>query len=262
MDARAQNAQRSLQLAGKQEKAVRELAQKGYYPQLRLLAVQRDVAAARSEYEQAVQVLEAAKAAGEQTRARLAQAESTARGKWLAELNAQRADYERTGHQLGSLRLTLDNLELRAPEAGIVEQIMLSNADQALGAGQPLMHIVPDDEALLVDVRVENRDIAHVRPGQDATLKFAAFDYQRFGSLPGTVTHVPQDGITDEKTGLTYFNVTIKPARHYLGAQDQARMRLRSGMAAEAELHIGQRSVLSYFINTLLRVRDEAFREY
>jgi HlyD family type I secretion membrane fusion protein len=257
---RFSTAEQGLRITREQAAALQALADKGYYPRLRALSAARELAAQQGEADQSRAALAAAQAELEGAVARGAEIAGANTASILKELAEKRSARDRSVHEFVQVQAAQNNLELAAPVDGFVETIKVANAGQSVLAGQEILHVVPDAADYVLDTRVANKDIGHVRPGQAATIKLHAFDYQRFGTVAGVVTHVPAEGQADERTGETFYTVTVRPDRNHPGAD--ARAAVRPGMVADVDLHLGRRSVLSYLTDTVLRTRDQAFREY
>ena len=150
-------------------------------------------------------------------------------------------------------------MTLTAPVTGTVQQLAIHTVGGVVTEAQALMAIVPDDETIEVEVMVENKDIGFVKPGQVAVVKLETFPYTRYGYLEGVVDHVSYDAVQDEQRGLIF------PARVRLNKThfmiDDTRVNLTSGMSVTAEIKIGKRRVIDYFLSPLREYKDEGLRE-
>ncbi len=104
-------------------------------------------------------------------------------------------------------------------------------------------------------------DIAHVEPGQDATIKLSAYDYTIYGALKGKVQVVSADTFKDERdpNAQPYYRVTATVDLDSL-TERQQKIEIRPGMRAQVELHTGSKTFLQYLLKPLYKSR-EAFRE-
>jgi len=128
--------------------------------------------------------------------------------------------------------------------------------------------LVPRDEALRVEVNVEGRDIGQVAVGQAVRVKFEAFPFQKYGTATGEVGVISQDSFSPEakaegvrRSSAPYYRVLIDLRDTHLRLPSE-RVQLIPGMAVTAEMKVGQRTVISYFLYPLLRGLDESIREY
>lgn len=148
---------------------------------------------------------------------------------------------------------------LTAPVAGVVQQLAVHTIGGVVTAAQPLMAIVPGDGGVEVEAQVENRDIGFVRPGQEAEIKFDAFLYTRYGTVPGRIASVSRDAIADEKKGLIY-SARIRLDRSTIAVDGQDTP-LGAGLAATVEIKTDRRRIIEYLLSPLKRYRHEALRE-
>jgi len=149
-------------------------------------------------------------------------------------------------------------MSLSAPVDGTVQQLSVHTLGGVVTTAQSLMEIVPDD-ALGVEVSVENKDVGFVKADQDAIVKIDAFPYSRYGYLTGTVRTVSNDAVQDKKQGLSFVARIHLPTDRML-INDQW-IRLTPGMAVSAEIKTGTRSVAAYFLDPLMQTAQESLRE-
>lgn len=148
---------------------------------------------------------------------------------------------------------------LRAPVAGTVQQLAVHTVGGVVTPAQPLLLVVPSNEALDVEATVLNKDIGFVRPGQQVTVKVDSFPYTRYGYLSGKVVTVSHDAAQDEKLGLV-FPARVKLDRAELEI-DGITVRLNAGMSLTAEIKTGRRRVIDYLLSPLQQHSTESLRE-
>ena len=148
---------------------------------------------------------------------------------------------------------------LSAPVDGTVQELAVYRPGAIVTEGQALMVVVPDDAPMTAEVMLDNKDIGFVRVGDAAAVKLAAFPFTRHGTIAATVTRVSPDAIDHEHLGPR-FAVTLALATHDIDI-DGTRVRLRPGMALEAEVRTGSRRVLEFLLSPLERVGNESLRE-
>lgn len=155
----------------------------------------------------------------------------------------------------------LNRTVITAPMRGIVNNLMVTTIGGVIRPGEELVQIIPVDEDLFIEAKVRPEDIAHVAPGQDATIKLTAYDYTIYGALKGQVEVVSADTFRDERDpdAQPYYRVTASVDLGSLSSR-QKNIEIRPGMRAQVELHTGSKSFLSYLMKPLYKSR-EAFRE-
>ncbi len=249
-----------LALLKEQLGAVQELAERGLYPRLKLVAAQRELGDAQGALAKGRAQIAAAEAALAEAETRHAGLDASWRSELLRELAASTAERDRLRDELAGIETRLADTVVRAPVAGIVDALALSGPGQAVGPTDPLMKLVPADAALVVEARVANEDIGRIRVGMPARVKVRAYDYLRYGSLEGRVTKVAADASPEPRTGVLVYAVTVETERLHLGPAP-GRQDLGPGMTVDVEIGVGSRTVLSYLTDRILRTRDAAFRE-
>nr|WP_245781234.1 HlyD family type I secretion periplasmic adaptor subunit [Celeribacter neptunius] len=155
----------------------------------------------------------------------------------------------------------LDRTVITAPMRGIVNNLTVTTIGGVIRPGDELVQIIPVDEELFIEARVRPEDIAHVEPGQEATIKLSAYDYTIYGALKGEVQVVSADTFKDERDpkALPYYRVTASVDLGSL-TERQQKIEIRPGMRAQVELHTGSKTFLQYLLKPLYKSR-EAFRE-
>ena len=156
---------------------------------------------------------------------------------------------------------TLSRLTLRSPVRGVVKNIEVSTIGGVIPPNGKVMEIVPLDERLLIEARIQPRDIAFIRPGQPAKVKVTAYDYSIYGGLEGVVTTISPDTIRDEvKPDVLYYRVFIRTKQDSLTNKAGRRFPITPGMVATVDIHTGSKTVMQYLLKPLNRAQ-EALRE-
>lgn len=155
----------------------------------------------------------------------------------------------------------LRRTDVLSPVRGIVNTVSVTTIGGVVNPGEPLIEILPLDEALRVEGRVDPRDIGFVFVGMPATIKLTAFDFSVYGTLTGQVVHVGADTVTDEtqREPVPYYEVFVELDGTNLEGPTGV-VEIRPGMLAEVELKSGEKTVLEYLLKPLFRT-TEAFRE-
>lgn len=150
---------------------------------------------------------------------------------------------------------------LFSPVRGVVKDIQVNTVGGVLQPGGKLMEIVPLEDQLLIESRINPRDIAYIRPGLPATVKITAYDTSIYGDLKGTVEVVSPDTLQDEvRRDQFYYRVYVRTQQAELVNKQGKRFPIMPGMIANVEIKTGQKSVLDYLIKPLNKMK-EALRE-
>ena len=236
-----------------------ELERKKLVPRSRVLALKRE--AARLEGEAGQLVAEVARARGRigETRLRSLQIDRDAMTEVLAELRQVQTEAAELKERRLAAKTRLGRTEIHAPRTGFVHQLAVYTRGGVIAGGEPAMLIVPESDDLVVEAMVRPEDIDLVQSGQEAVVRFSAFNQRRTPELTGQVTRVSAD-LTQEAPNLPpYYAVRVS-----LAAQELAKLgdqNLKPGMPAEAFIQTPKRSVISYLTKPLTDQIQHAFRE-
>ena len=172
-----------------------------------------------------------------------------------------------------------DLLRLKAPVAGTVQQLMVHTVGGVVQSAQPIMVIVPRQHHVEVEAFIENKDVGFVTEGQHAQVKIETFDYTKYGTVSGQVSHVSRDAIeSNTRTGSgaspqAYQDDTKKDlpkgpvyAIKVLLAQsamtiDGRQVALTPGMSVSIEIKTGSRRIIDYFLSPLMQHAHESFNQ-
>jgi hemolysin D len=123
---------------------------------------------------------------------------------------------------------------------------------------QKLMIIVPGSAPLTIKASVLNKDIGFIRDSMDVSVKVDAFDFQKYGILSGTVRSISKHSTEDEKLGPVY-EVFVTPKETTLLVEGK-RVPITSGMSLTAEIKVGKRRVIEFFIYPIIKYLDEGIK--
>ncbi|KAA6186752.1 HlyD family type I secretion periplasmic adaptor subunit [Thiohalocapsa marina] len=190
---------------------------------------------------------------------RLLDTENQLRRDASTELGTVRAEIAEVEESLQRLDARVQRLEVVAPDHGYVHDLKVQTVGQVIQPGELLMQIVPDTAPLEAEVRILPKDIGFVRPGQDVNLRVSAYDYSRYGYARGVLKRISASNIL-EPGGAVYFLGWVGFDQPYVG-DDPDLNPLQVGMAVEAEIVTGQKTVLGYLAQPIADAVSRAFRE-
>ncbi|NKB21559.1 MAG: HlyD family type I secretion periplasmic adaptor subunit [Alphaproteobacteria bacterium] len=190
---------------------------------------------------------------------RIVEARSIFRRRALEELAGVEAQINQTKELLSEASAQAARTQIKSPIEGVVKKLNYHTIGGVVRPGAPIMEIVPSEDRLVVEARLNPNDRGYVQEGQPAVVKISTYDFIRYGGLSGTVKHIAP-GSDATKGGEPYFRVVVETDKPYLG--DRAgTLDILPGMEATVDIHTGQRSVLEYFLRPVLKLKSEAFRE-
>jgi HlyD family secretion protein len=225
----------------------------------RLTTLQRDAARLNGERAQFIASIAQAKGKITETELQIIQVDKdlvSDVSKDLRETNDKIGEFvERKVTAEDQLRRT----DIRAPQDGMVLQSTVHTVGGVITAGDAIMMIVPQTDALSVEAKVNPQDIDKLQIGQKTLLRLSAFNQRTTPELNGVVTRVSPDVTTDQRTGQSYYTIRVS-----MPPEEVARLgdvKIIPGMPVEAFVQTGDRTMLSYLIKPLSDQLMRAFRE-
>ncbi|MGO3843599.1 MAG: HlyD family type I secretion periplasmic adaptor subunit [Alcaligenes pakistanensis] len=244
-------------LTSQELQMTRPLLKSGAVSEVDLLRLQRDVARYCGEQKAATAQISRIQASIQEAQNRIGEVEIIFRNQArteLAETSAKLASLEQGQRALADrVRLA----EVRSPVRGTIKTLAANTVGGVLQPGKDILEIVPTDDTLLLEVRINPRDIGFLHSGQAAEVKFTAYDFAVYGGLPGVLEQTSADTITDEK-GNSFYIAKVRTDTVYVGDDNRP---ILPGMVADVHIMTGKRTVMQYLLKPILRARSNAFRE-
>jgi adhesin transport system membrane fusion protein len=221
-----------------------------------ILRLKRDVSRLRGERDQAAAQVTRTRAAIQEAAGKVEQVELDYRNIKRNEL----ADATSTLNSLaeGSVGLSdrVKQTEVRSQVRGTVKRLLVNTEGGVVLPGRDIVEIVPLDDTLLLEAKIAPRDIAFLRPGQRALVKFTAYDFVVYGGLDATVESIGADTIADDE-GNAFYLVRVRTDKPNLGDN----LPIIPGMVGEVDIMTGRKSVLTYLMKPVLRAKQHALTE-
>jgi len=252
---RAQAAQ-AYELTSKELAVTKPLLSSGAVSEVELLRLERDVARFRGERDMAsAQIARSQAAIAEATR-KVQEVELAFRNESRKELAETQAKLNAMTEGSIGLADKVKHSDIRSPVRGTVKRLLVNTVGGVVQPGKDVVEVVPLEDNLLLEAKVMPKDIAFLRPGQKAIVKFTAYDFSIYGGLDARLEHIGADSITDER-GNTFYTVRVRTAKSSLGEN----LPIIPGMVAEVDIVTGQKSILAYLLKPVLKAKQAAFTE-
>jgi membrane fusion protein len=249
----------SLKLINEELEGVDKLYTQGLVSMQRVTALKRD--RAQLEGDRGARIAARAQAAGKSSEIdlqilQLDEDRRTENAKDLTDVEARISEYEDRG--VAALD-QLKRLDIRSPIGGRVYQLAVHTVDGVINPGEVLMLVVPATDSLTVEARVSTSDIDQITLGQPVEIRFSAFNQRTTPVVMGEVANIAPDQVTDQRTGVSYYPLRIRPKPESLAALKG--LTLYPGMPAETYIKIADRTVISYLAKPLTEQMQRTFRE-
>jgi adhesin transport system membrane fusion protein len=255
--AKREQASQSYTLTARELELTKPLVKTGAVSDVELLRLERDVARYRGERDSANSDIPRLESSVAEANRKIQEVELTFRNTARSELSEANAKLSALSEGSAALEDRVKQTEIRSPVNGTVKQLKVNTVGGVVQPGRDVIELVPSDDALLLEARVLPRDIAFLRPGQKALVKFTAYDYAIYGGLEATLELISADSVVDEK-GNAFFLVRVRTLSTTIGNQ---KLPIIPGMVAEVDILTGKKSVLSYLLKPILRAQSRALTE-
>jgi adhesin transport system membrane fusion protein len=176
--------------------------------------------------------------------------------RWNQELTEATAEMATLQQSQTSLEDVVSQADLRSPINGTVQRLLINTVGGVITPGSAVVELVPQDDQLIVEAKVSPKDIAFIREGQPAILKFSAYDFTIYGGMSAEVQHISADAITNDKDE-TYYLVRLETKR---SIADES-LDILPGMIVQVDILTGKKTVLNYILSPLFNVTASALRE-
>ncbi len=258
--ARIDGLRSSLALHEQEAGIAQQLAAEQLIGQLEVLDKQRALTLVRTDLAAAVQSLVSNRAKVEQAQAKILETQGAFRRRASEELAQTERELLSLSEDLSRARNQRSRTVVLAPTDGVVKGLRSSGAGWVVKPGEAILEVVPDKDEVIVEARLNPADRGYVRAGQETKAKVSAYDYLRYGFVPGKVTLVSADADHDPNVpdAPSYFRIQASLAQPWVGRKDN---RITTGMQAELDLLLGREPFIWYLLRPVLHIQSEAFRE-
>jgi HlyD family secretion protein len=250
---------REIELIKTELEGARELWKKNLMQISRLTMLEREATRIEGERGNLISTIARAKAQIAETELQIIQIDQDLASEVAKELRDTEAKIGEFVERKVAAEDQLKRIDIRAPQSGIVHQSTVHTVGGVINASEAIMLIVPEADHLIVEARVDPADIDQLILGQEAMLRFTAFNQRTTPQIAGTLSQISADITTDEHTGQSYYTIRVA-----LSAEETSRLgnkHLVPGMPVEVFVKTGDRRVLSYLVKPLSDQIKRAFRE-
>ena len=254
--ARYEQASKSYDISARELAVTKPLIASGAVSEVELLRLERDVARFRGERDMASAQISRIQASISEANHKLEEVGLAFRNESGKELGETMARLNALAEGSVGLSDKVTRSVLRSPVKGTVKRVLVNTVGGVVQPGKDVIEIVPLEDNLLLEARVQPRDIAFLRPGQKVVVKFTAYDFSIYGGLDGKLEHIGADSVVDEK-GNAYYTVRVRTNKPTLGNN----LPVIPGMIVEVDIITGEKSVLTYLLKPVLRAKARALSE-
>ena len=209
MRARKASAERGLDLGQQELNKTRPLLATGAVSEVDILRLERDVSRSRGEMEQSTAQIARVQAAIGEAQRKIQETELTFRNDARKDMADVMGKLNALNEGAVALADKVDKSQVKSPVRGRVQRLLANTVGGVVQPGKDIVEVVPLDDQLILEAKVQPRDIAFIHPGQDATVKFTAYDFSIYGGLVAKVENISPDTVVDEK-GNAFYLVRVR----------------------------------------------------
>jgi adhesin transport system membrane fusion protein len=249
---------KSLTMIRKEISMTEPMVERGIASQVDLLRLQKEENNALNELKSAKFTIERLGSEIQEILYKIEETKLSFAAKAKEQLNESMAEYKKTITNAKALEDQVTRTVVKAPRDGIVQKLFVHTIGGVVKPGDDLVEIVPTDEKLLVNAKIKPQDIAFIYPGQEAIVKFTAYDFSIYGGMDAKVISISPDTVKD-KDENTYYIVRVETSQNKL--KNQKEMKIIPGMTAQVDILTGKKSILNYILKPILKTQQYALTD-
>lgn len=258
---RYETSENGLSLIRGEIETIEPLVKSGLAPETRLIELQREEAAMLGQSNTAASSQNRVLAGLEEIKEQLKAEKQAYITNALTDLSKIEDEIVGLSAVIPALEGRVERTSVRAPLDGVINQLNYSTADAYVRTGEVLLEMVPTGSDLIVETKIDPKDIGDIVLGQDVKISLTAYDPSRYGRIDGIVLGISADAISDQQTGEQQYFLVDVSILGQLYEKDGSEVTVLPGMVASIDVLSGKRSILDYFWQPLARTKSRALRD-
>lgn len=255
-----ETASNGLGLIRREINTIEPLVRSGLAPETRLIALSREEedmqGKANSAESGQARLLSGLDEIDEQLRAERQSYKTSA----LTDLSSIESEIAELSARIPALESRVERTTVRSPVNGVINRLNYVTDDAYVSTGDMLLEIVPTGSDLIVETRINPKDIGEIVTGQEVKISLTAYDPSRYGRIDGRVESISADALSDPQTGEQYYNADVSISGT-LYEDDGSEVTILPGMVASIDVLSGKRTILEYFWQPIAKTKDRALRD-
>lgn len=257
--AKQEQLQRSYELSNQELTMSEPLVAQGVMSEVELLRLKRTVNDLRGEMDANRLAIPRIQSALNEVNRKINEERVLFQTEAARELSEVKAEFARTEETTSALEDRVTRTEVRSPVKGTVKRILINTVGGVMQPGEDLVEIVPVEDNLLIEAHIRPADIAFLRPGQDAMVKFTAYDFSIYGGLPAKLERISADTITNDKDESFYL-IYLRTTKNQIESS-KGKLEIIPGMTVTVDILTGKKTVMDYLLKPIMKAKNEALRE-
>lgn len=227
-----------------------------------LLTLQRELEQVRGERDQAASAIARSRSGMAEIDTEIDNALASYELQAMGELNDVVAEQSELRESLPRLEERVSRTFIRAPMKGIVSRLNYRTPGGFINTGDVILELVPTGEGLMVQAKINPKDISRIRMDDTVRIRLSAYDSAKYGSVDGRVIRISPDAVVDEKNeGQSHYLVDVAIEGELILEQTGKAVTFIPGMTATVDVLSGKRTVLEYFWQPMSKIQELALRD-
>ena len=252
----------SLDLVNEEYKTIQKFVKAGSKSTIDLITIKKELNTLKGEFQSTEISIPKARYAISEAENRIIEKLKNFKSEALQELEKINSELKVYESKMVSEQDKLDKTVVKSPVDGIIKQININTIGGVVKSGIDLIEIVPQSDILLVEAKINPKDIAFINPNQKAIVKITAYDFAIYGGLDGEIIEISADSILDKesKNPESYYKIVVKTKKNYL-EKDGKKLPIIPGMIANVDIVTGQKTILDFMLKPILKTKQDALHE-
>jgi len=262
IESKVNQLKKSVSLVKQQLQTIERMVKSGSKSKIDLLNLQKEYNTLEGDLNSAVLSLPRSKLAISEAENKILEKVKGFRSNSYKEYQEVTSELNKIDARLVSETDKLEKTIIRSPVNGIIKQININTIGGVVKSGVDLIEIVPDSDILLIEAKIDPKDIAFISPAQKAVVKITAYDFSIYGGLEGKIIEISADSIKDKesKDDKSYYQVTVKTDKNYLERNGE-KLPIIPGMVASVDIITGKKTIMDFFLKPIIKIKEESLHE-
>ncbi|MDC1446287.1 HlyD family type I secretion periplasmic adaptor subunit [Amylibacter sp.] len=256
----AASAQRTMDLLSEEISFMEPLVKENIAPATQLLGLQREFESATAMKDRAISTIEQGKLSIEKINKQIKNVEGSYILKSMEDLNRVVAEQSELAKALPSLEDRVSRTLIKAPIDGIINKINFRTPGGFVKTGDLVLELVPTGEALIIEAKIQLKDISRIRVDDEVRIRFSAYDSSKFGHVLGRVSRISPDAVIDKATNMATHYLIKVAIEGELVINDVA-VEFMPGLTATVDVLSGKRTVFEYLWEPVSKIAELALRD-
>jgi adhesin transport system membrane fusion protein len=255
-----ETANNGLALIRREIETVEPLVKTGLAPETRLISLQREEESTLGSANSAESGQKRVQSALAEISERLKAEKQSYVTSALTDLSGIESEISELGARIPALEDRVERTTVRSPVDGVINRINYVTEDAYVNSGDVLLEIVPTGSELIVETKIDPKDIGEIVEGQEVKISLTASNPSKYGRIDGRVTGISADAINDAQTGIQSYlvDVSIDGTLYETNGEE---VTILPGMVASIDVLSGKRTILDYFWQPIAKTKDKAFKD-